>query len=313
MLHTAHRLAVRRCYGGSMSSAQTGRPRRGALHGGLAVRPVVPGPARPRLPQVEPRRAGRLAEPARHPRPRRAEPRLDGLRRPHRRGLRRSPPRRCGCCGCRSTTATRRPWRRCPQVDTSSSARLGLPRVRDARRRRAGAEGPRRRVVRPGPAATTSTPRRPATAAGGRTLPTRVHRPWRREMATGRGGAGSPDPRSLLARRGFSARQRLLASPRRRPRRGRAVPARAPQPTCARSSSGRPTSAPAWRSCTEVGESEIECLQAADAERPGLRPGGLVRLPAESSTSPAPRASTATTATPATATRPTTGTAAYRR
>ena len=66
--------------------AQDGRPGRGPLHGGLALRPLVPGPARPRLPQVEPGRAGRLAEPARHPRPRRAEPGLHRLRRPDRRG-----------------------------------------------------------------------------------------------------------------------------------------------------------------------------------------------------------------------------------
>ncbi len=88
MLHTAHRLAVRRCYGGLDVVPQAGRPGRGALHGGLALRPLLPGPARPRLPQVEPRRAGRLAEPEGHPRPGRTEPRLHRLRRPDRRGHR---------------------------------------------------------------------------------------------------------------------------------------------------------------------------------------------------------------------------------
>ena len=63
MLHTAHRLAVRRCYGGSMESPQARRPGRGPLHGGLALRPVVPRPARPRLPQVEPGRPGRVQNP----------------------------------------------------------------------------------------------------------------------------------------------------------------------------------------------------------------------------------------------------------
>ena len=67
---------------------QTRRPGRGTLHGGMALRPLLPGPARPRLPQVEPRRPGRLPEPQGHPRPRRPEPRLHRLRRPDRRGHR---------------------------------------------------------------------------------------------------------------------------------------------------------------------------------------------------------------------------------
>jgi hypothetical protein len=50
MLHTAHRLAVRRCYGGSMSSAEDGRPGRGALHGGLAAPAGRSWSGWPRLP-----------------------------------------------------------------------------------------------------------------------------------------------------------------------------------------------------------------------------------------------------------------------
>ena len=88
MLHTAHRLAVRRCYGGSMASRKLVGLDEAHFMEGWRSGPLVPGPAGPRLPQVEPRRAGRLAEPARHPRPRRAEPGLDRLRRPHRRGRR---------------------------------------------------------------------------------------------------------------------------------------------------------------------------------------------------------------------------------
>ena len=95
--------------------AQDGRPRRGALHGGLAVGPVVPGPPGPGLPQVEPGRARRLPEPARTswgstcrtwspPSSWAASPRTP-----------RSPPRRCGCCGCRSTTGTRPCSPHCPR------------------------------------------------------------------------------------------------------------------------------------------------------------------------------------------------------
>ena len=61
-----------------------------------------------------------------HPRPRRAEPRLHRLRRPDRRGPARSPPRRSGCSGSRSTTATRRRWPRCPRSTRPRRHRLGF-------------------------------------------------------------------------------------------------------------------------------------------------------------------------------------------
>ena len=126
MLHTAHRLAVRRCYGGVDVVAQARRPRRGALHGGLALRALLPGPARPRLPQVEPRRAGRLPEPARTSSAstcRTSSPPSSSAGSPR---TPRSPPRRCGCCGCRSTTGTRRPSPRSPPSTPPRRSRLGF-------------------------------------------------------------------------------------------------------------------------------------------------------------------------------------------
>src|SRR5207248_7739044 len=125
---------------------QAGRPGRSALHGGLAVGPVLPGPARPGLPEVEHRRPGRVAEPAGHPRARRAEPRVDRVRRPDRGG----PGHRIG--GVAAVAGTDRGGVRtdpgvivyCGHVVVGTSR---VPGVRDARRGRAGTEGTGGRVL----------------------------------------------------------------------------------------------------------------------------------------------------------------------
>ena len=88
MLHTAHRLAVRRCYSGDMHQRKlVGLDEAHFMEGWRSGRSFLVRLARD-SPQVEPRRIRRLAEPERHPRTRRAEPRVDRVRRAHRAGHR---------------------------------------------------------------------------------------------------------------------------------------------------------------------------------------------------------------------------------
>ena len=287
MLHTAHRLAVRRCYGGSMCVAQAGRPRRGALHGGLALRPVVPGPARPRLPQVEPRRAGRLPEPARHPRPGRAEPRLHRLRRPHRRGRR---DRRRGAAAAAGAGRRRLRGRRSPRCPTWTP-----------RRRRGSASassscatwtaGCRRSAwtCRTSTACwTTSTPRRRRSAPQPSILPAPARRPGGAEMAHGRERGSSS---LVLAARGGGRRVRLAGHAARRavPRPPRAAGQGAGRPLLDRGVA-RPTSAAASTELPDVGAARAQCLKAPTPSTPdsGLA-GWFAEPPGRAPTSPAPQ------------------------
>ena len=147
MLHTAHRLAVRRCYGGSMSSRKmVGLDEAHFMEGWRSGRSFLVRLARDS-------RKWNLAalvasqNPQGHPRPRRAEPRLHRLRRPHRRG----PGDRL-----RGAAAAPGPGARRLRGDAGLAVPgghvvvepAGLPRVRDARRGRAGAEGTGGRLVR---------------------------------------------------------------------------------------------------------------------------------------------------------------------
>ena len=286
-----------------MSSPQAGRPRRGALHGGLALRPVVPGPARPRLPQVEPGRAGRLPEPARHPRPRRAEPRLHGLRRPHRRRpeiaaealrLLRVPVGR-RLRGRRSPRCPRwTPRRRPGSASASSSCATST-----AGSRRSGSTSPTSTAC-----STTSTPprRRPAPHAGD---PAATRPPtWRTEMGRARARVVCPGARHA----GDGCRGHRLAGAGAPSARRRAPAAQAPgDAVLDRAVAGR-LHAAASTSCPTSATDRGSVPQGADARARPTRawPAGSPTRPETLEAVRAPRASTATTATPATATPPTT-------
>ena len=315
MLHTAHRLAVRRCYGGSRCPRKlVGLDEAHFMEGWRSGRSFLVRLARDSrkwnlaalVASQNPRDilgldvqnlvstvfVGRIAEDAEI-----AAEALRLLRVPDRRRVR----------GRRSP--------RCPRWTPSSSARLGLPRVRHARRRRAGAEGPRRRVVRRRICSTylDTTPARRSTRcwSAARTRcarpASRQRRPrtrrWRRDagrvrrgdrcwprcrgwrLATLFGGAGAGGRRSRAATRAGA----------RRPVLDRA------------SGATRPTSGACVDRLQDVSERPGAVPQGADAQRARLRHGRLVRHAGRDVRKrAAARACTASTATPATATRRTT-------
>ena len=174
MLHTAHRLAVRRCYGGSMESRKlVGLDEAHFMEGWRSGRSFLVRLARDS-------RKWNLAalvasqNPTRHPRPGRAEPRLHRLRRPHRRG---PGDRRRGAAP--AAGAGRRRVRGGARLAVPGGRLVllpaRLPRVRHARRRRPGPEATGRRLLG------TRPPRLPRHHSGRRQTRRRHRRARRTE------------------------------------------------------------------------------------------------------------------------------------
>ena len=299
MLHTAHRLAVRRCYGGSMGSRKmVGLDEAHFMEGWRSGRSFLVRLARDSrkwnlsalVASQNPRDilgldvqnlvstvfVGRIAEDA--------EIASEALR------LLRVPVND----GYEATLAS------LSSVGRVLGRPARLPRIRHARRRRTGAEDPGRRVVRRGPA------RPPGHHPGQRRLDPGqpAHSPRGPGGLTWRGPAyaasrsSSPSPCSRWRPSSWplfgAATASAAPSARCRPRR---------RPTSAPPRSGRPTSGSAWTgSRTSAG---------ATARVPGRRPPRARPTPASPAGSPpgrtrprsaATQGCTATTATPATAT-----------